>query len=104
MRALLALLLSTSSAYANMPPPEFDHPFSGRLEQHSVPYGQAYRKCRTLGRNDVSAYIDGRHLYGCQFWRGDTCVIVYSFSRSDRKMASNVRRHEVAHCNGWEHD
>lgn len=104
MKHVLAFLLLASPAWAQMPPPEFDHPFDGRLEKHAVPYKQAYRKCRALGRYDVSPYVDGRHLYGCQFWRGDTCVIVYSFSKIDRKMASNVRRHEIAHCNGWDHD
>lgn len=100
---LAAAIVLPTGAVANMPPPEFDRPYYGKMEKHLVRYGEAARKCRSLGA-DVALYVDDRHLYGCQFWREDgTCVIVYSWDTKDKQMKSNVYRHERGHCHGWEH-
>jgi hypothetical protein len=74
------------------------------MEKHLVPYGSAAKMCRKLDPDSGTPdKVDGRPLYGCQFWRETTCVVVYSFdpTRQDAKMTSNVFRHEQAHCNGW---
>ena len=87
-----------------MPPPKWDHPFHGKMEKRIVPYGNAAKLCQKLNPEGGSPdSVDGRPLFGCQFWRGSTCVIVYSFDPKgkDQKMSSNVFRHERAHCNGW---
>ena len=97
---IIAALIFTGSApaFASMPPSQWDHPFKGKMEKHLVAYGKAARTCIKLNPSD-----EGGAQYGCQFWRGKTCVIVYSFDPTgkDPKMTSNVFRHEQAHCNGW---
>ena len=96
-----------SPAFAQMPPPKWDHPFSGKMIEHLVPYGKAAALCRELNpEGDHPNMVSGRKLYGCAFWRGETCEIVYSYDPTglDKRMASNVFRHERAHCNGWPSD
>lgn len=101
----LFLCLASPAFAGQLLPPKYDHPYPGKMEKHLVPYGFAAKKCRSLGA-EVSTMVEGRHLYGCQFFDGDTCVIVYSYDPSgkDRKMMSNVYRHERGHCNGWVHE
>lgn len=105
MRSLIALLLTTTSALAEMPPPQYDYPYVGKKELHLVPYGMAGPACRRLNPYDqtVPDRKNGRYVLGCQFWRVDVCVIVYSHKKSEPEMRSNVLRHEMAHCNGWKH-
>jgi hypothetical protein len=112
-----AAVLFTSSAFAGMPPKEYDRPYSGTLEKHLVPYGQAWAKCNEIsiargeGAWPVSSMrIGKRSLYGCAMGGKldgkKRCVIVYSYdpTGNDRKMKSNVFRHERGHCNGWPSD
>lgn len=102
---LFCLCFQVNQALANMPPKEYDFPFQGKLEKHLVTYGNAARLCNKLNPDyKTPSYVSGRKLFGCQFFRENgTCVIVYSYdpTGNDKKMSSNVFRHEQAHCNGW---
>ena len=56
-----------------------------------------------MSAHRAMARIDGRPLDGCAYPGKGFCFIVWSFDPSGRDphMADNVRRHEIAHCNGW---
>lgn len=106
----LALALAPSLALAEMPPKHFEHEYMGALAEYRVPLGRAASKCNALARQfgqpaTHPMKIEGRPLYGCAYPFKGECFIVWSFDPSGRDphMASNVRRHEIAHCNGWEH-
>jgi hypothetical protein len=112
--AIATLGVALTPALAGMPPKKYDHPYSGTLEKHLVPYGQAWEKCNAVsiargegGWPKSSMQIGKRSLYGCAMGgklAGEKrCVIVYSFdpTGNDRKMKSNTFRHERGHCNGW---
>lgn len=109
MKALIALLLMTTAAAAQMPPASMDlgtHAMSeaqlkGVYREHfghkrfdrvtfiRVPFGQAQKACQ-----------EGEPLYGCDIqWQDGTSTIVYSFdpTGADPYMANNVLRHEFAH-------
>lgn len=96
-------------AFAGMPPEEFDHRFPGKLIEHVVPFGQAERMCSKVGKR-LGKRRSGLATFGCSFggkldgvgW----CEIVVSYDPggADKRMASNTRRHEIGHCNGWAAD
>lgn len=98
-KIILALLLTTTDAVADMPPLEYRYKPKMPVVEQVVKYGQAYTLCGYASPK----WIDNRHLYGCQWFEDGKCYIVYSWSIKDRKMRSNVRTHELAHCNGWRH-
>lgn len=109
--SLLLAVLAVSQAVAQMPPERFDHTYTGEMQSHLVPYGQAWAMCdklaKSLGEEGwpvTSKQIQGRHLYGCSMLVDDVCIIVHSWSLHDKDMKSNVYRHERAHCNGWPAD
>ena len=110
-RALLAaMFIIPTVAFAQMPPKKYDHPFDGKLVEHVVKYGEAWKKCQQLDPSRTSPKMKaGRHLYGCSIGGkldgSKTCTIVYSYDPSGRdpKMKDNVFRHERAHCSGWVH-
>ena len=106
MRTLLALMLSTIPALAEMPPKKYEHAYKGELVEWQVSLGSAHAQCNWLARQlgeppSHPMKVEGRPLYGCAYVYEKQCFIVYSFSPSEHRMRSNVRRHEIAHCNGW---
>lgn len=103
-----AAYVISGDAFAGMPPAKYDRPYMGELSEWRVPLGRAAAKCNALARDlgqpaTHPARIDGRPLYGCAYPGKGFCFIVWSFDPSGRDphMADNVRRHEIAHCNGW---
>lgn len=107
-RLIVLLALVATHANAGMPPANYDKPYNGALSEWRVALGRAASKCNALARDlgepaNNPLMIGGRSLYGCAYPYKGECFIVYSYDPSgkDAKMADNVRRHEVAHCNGW---
>jgi hypothetical protein len=104
----LILIAIASVASAGMPPSRYDRPYDGYLIPFRVELGQAARTCNALARQlgqpaTHPRMIEGRHLYGCAYPAEGLCYVVYSYDPSgkDKRMESNVWRHEIAHCNGW---
>jgi hypothetical protein len=106
LAALLILLPSLAFAQAGGPasniagydriPAEFDHPYAGHLFERSGPVGAIDALCRKLQVRGG----DGTVL-GCSVkftYRGEPAcgIMYYAGGRS-------TRRHEIAHCNGWDH-
>ena len=73
------------------PPPGLAH-YSGPVIERVLPLAEARRVCGSMG-----ARADA-----CSWKKGDVCHIVIPTGGPVRDLGA-YRRHEVAHCNGWEH-
>jgi hypothetical protein len=91
-----------------MPPPEFDHPYHGKL--YISGENEPTRMAAFCGFPDKEFYPSGqvriRMVYGCAQPRGNECMIIMP----KRKWLEyhgvdydETLRHEIAHCNGWRH-
>ena len=128
MKAITALLFLTTSAVAEpyiiKPPAQFDHAYKGKLVEIVTTWQRAASLCRSPpkrgpigggffgpgGMGGGSSYgpMTGMYL-SCQFFVGREChVIRYNSSDSafetsliSKEEIDHVRRHEIAHCNGW---
>jgi hypothetical protein len=83
-----------------IPPPEYDHPFTGVLTvtrvSGRVNMDQICRKPRAIGC--ASYYTVG----GCRIWVLDDYGLEHQLVSPVTYL--QVYRHEVAHCNGWPAD
>ena len=73
------------------PPPGLAH-YSGPVIERVLPLAEARRVCGSMG-----ARADA-----CSWKKGNVCYIVIPTGGPVRDLGA-YRRHEVAHCNGWEH-
>jgi hypothetical protein len=73
------------------PPPALAH-YSGPVIERVLPLAQARAACGHMG---VTADA-------CSWKKGNVCHIVIPTGGPVRDLSA-YRRHEVAHCNGWEH-
>lgn len=115
--ALALLLLFCSPALAGKndatwnPPPEYDHPYSGKLEKRYRPQAKIMAECSALfvadTGNSIGAYPG---MKGCSIQKPGHCIVVVI----DKPVAMKGRpgvlitpeavlRHEIGHCNGWTH-
>jgi hypothetical protein len=104
---LLALAMTAASATAGelkiVPPPKYDHPYAGNLAIWPVKTQQQVRDACPNAKFNLG------HALACT-WRfpgGETCRIV--MVPDDQIKAAGlpvelVKRHEIAHCNGWPAD
>lgn len=73
------------------PPPQYTH-YSGPVIERVLPLAEARRACARMGvRADA-----------CSWKKGKVCHVVIPTGGPVRDLGA-YRRHEVAHCNGWEH-
>lgn len=70
-------------------PPEFDHPYAGEVVEFS---DDVERDC---GAGTAACMVIAPN------YPGDKCFIV--IPRRGGRWRDYLRRHEVAHCNGWRH-
>src|SRR5579872_3649928 len=68
-----------------LPPPKYDHPYNGSLVVHTLSESEAVARC-------------GEIACATPPWHGHPCVI--TLPRNHPALAL-LRRHEIAHCNGW---
>jgi hypothetical protein len=73
------------------PPPALAH-YSGPVIERVLPLAQARAACGQMGV----------HSDACSWKKGATCYIVIPIGGPVGDIGA-YRRHEVAHCNGWEH-
>jgi hypothetical protein len=74
------------------PPPQFTH-YNGPVIERVLPLAEARRACGRMG-----VWADA-----CSWKTRGVCHIVIPRGGPVRDLGS-YRRHEVAHCNGWEHE
>jgi hypothetical protein len=77
---------------AMMPPPLYDHVPNMPVQEHVLDFRSVDAICR---RHGLPA-LQGRTYNGCAFIIKGVCYIW-------RIDDASVRRHELAHCNGWIH-
>jgi hypothetical protein len=85
----------------HLPPAEYDKPFAGKVEEFLVnDFEDLQRSCRK----------QNLLVLGCATrWSASLCVIYLASDDLIRKygwpnqIVDETRRHEIAHCNGWEH-
>lgn len=75
------------------PPPQYNHPYAGPVAEYVWRAPQVDAYCREAG-----AAGEGQ-IIGCQFTIGGRCFIVLS-----SHVVKLLRKHEIAHCNGWSKD
>lgn len=58
--------------------------------------------CGALGVQAARSQI----IYGCMIWRDGRCLLILPKIQTEITKADQrqVRRHEMAHCNGWRHE
>lgn len=79
----------------NIPPPHYDHPYSGPVIERVVTAEETERMCG----HDKQACI----LFKPNF-NGDSCFIilpVVGIGGTSQRAQDILRRHEIGHCNGW---
>lgn len=102
MRALL--LVAALCPPAEPPPVQFDHPYPGRLIEYALPLAEIPLACAKIAGRFV------RETSGCGF----EIHVTEDGTRTGRLIetygvivypegCSEIRRHEIAHVNGWGH-
>jgi hypothetical protein len=84
-----------------LPPPAFDHPYKGRLTERHGSLADVEHFCHTM-QGIVSAY----QALGCAKVFPKRCFIMIPRvgGTISGRLQRDIRRHEIAHCNGWPAD
>lgn len=98
-----------------MPPPPYDHPPTIPVIEHVIPFLELQKTCQGARWN----IRPGDVMFGCSrlIDNGTKCEVflvkvdpgVYMVEKGKKKAYdatrfAGVRRHELAHCNGWPGD
>ena len=80
------------------PPPAYDHPYRGRLELRLGTLPEVQYICHTM-EGIVSSY----RALGCAKKFPSACFVIIPKigGKITAHVQSQIRRHEIAHCNGW---
>jgi hypothetical protein len=88
------------------PPPEFDRPFEGSLFiAENLEQEVLLAACNMVDRAKHGLF-GCTHLPNTHGLKGDQCVILLaqtSFLSLYGVVLEELKRHEIAHCNGWRH-
>jgi len=81
-----------------LPPPVYDHAFKGQLIERHGSLAEVKHYCHTI-EGIVSSY----QALGCAKVYGRKCFIMIPKTGGTvtARLQSQIRRHEIAHCNGW---
>ena len=74
-------------------PPQFDRPPSIPVIEQRLNHDTLQIICRA---SNTARWFET--YYGCAVRKPDKCVVFLSVQAGE-----DVRRHELAHCNGWQH-
>ncbi|HWM46932.1 MAG TPA: hypothetical protein VNR11_08470 [Xanthobacteraceae bacterium] len=80
------------------PPAVYDQPYKGRLEVKQGSLAQVEHICHTM-EGIVSSY----RALGCAKKFPGACFVMIPRigGKVTAHMQAQIRRHEIAHCNGW---
>jgi hypothetical protein len=80
-----------------MPPAQYERPPKIPVIERVVPWNELQQFCRAGIEAQKVRTATGYGVWGCSVVKDDKCYI----ARIDNP---GVRRHELAHCNGWPKD
>jgi hypothetical protein len=86
-------------AVSLLPPMEFDRPYAGTLFEDVLPIAQVDAECRRL-----TGATREKTVRGCSVKYPGGCLIIYPNAPIRGIDPLDIRRHEIAHCNGWKHE
>ena len=83
------------------PPPAYIHPYRGPLTEYRMTLTQIEYFCHT-----VPGISSPYNALGCARIFGKRCVIMIPKigGMITAQLQRDIRRHELAHCNGWGED
>jgi hypothetical protein len=84
------------------PPPQYDHPYDGPVEERVLPVAEVRVVCASLGASHLGADASAPGGAACAWVSDDTCCII--LPNDEVVPVDTYRRHEIAHCNGWPAD
>jgi hypothetical protein len=73
---------------SDLPPPRYDYPPHMKVIERRISYAELQQMCGPVPMGAV--------VMGCTFTSNRTCFVHLAPGADQR-----VRRHELAHCNGW---
>ncbi|HEX4407854.1 MAG TPA: hypothetical protein VH206_03680 [Xanthobacteraceae bacterium] len=79
--------------YVLEPPLRYTHAYAGPVIERVLPLNEARAACA----------LKGVHADACSWVAQHTCHIVIPRGGPVKDLSA-YRRHERAHCNGWDHD
>ncbi|MGZ5802703.1 MAG: hypothetical protein ACXWLO_10870 [Rhizomicrobium sp.] len=84
-----------------LPPHTFDHHYKGHLIEHRGTLADVKHVCHTMN-GIISAY----QALGCaKVFPGRCFIMIPNVSGTvTASLQAQIRRHEIAHCNGWAQD
>jgi len=80
-----------------LPPAQYDHPPQIPVIEYVLPWNELQKVCHAQERPGVWTNYTGAGLWGCSIVKDGKCYVA-------RLDVPDVRRHELAHCNGWPKD
>lgn len=106
LRVVIYFILASGAAAGQRdtewnPPAPYDHPYSGRLIERSLPQPLIQKACdRLFARYGVTSKTSFNQ-HGCSAFRGKVCEVIVPNRTFMGATPEAVRRHEIGHCNGW---
>jgi hypothetical protein len=85
--------------YPIIPPPAmYDHAYPGKLTVRQGTMAQVEYYCHTM-----QGIVSEHRELGCSIPAGRSCFIVIPRigEQVTASIQAQIRRHEIAHCNGW---
>ena len=70
------------------PPPQYDHPYQGRVIEQRLSFLQIIQLCHGPTR-------------ACSLVSNGVCHIALPQDENDNRLIALMRQHEIGHCNGW---
>lgn len=106
--AFLFFAPAASAAPVILPPPEFDHPFAGRLIVETLPLDDVIKACpRSVSQTVVlppGMYFDACSWRFPDWLNGGAwgCHIILPIAEDvEPGRQKQLKRHEIGHCNFW---
>ena len=102
LAATLSFVLLT--AFATLPPNEYDRPVSIQVKISTIPYMEVDKVCSWPMRSEEAM---GGRIEGCARVYNSVCYIVMPAVDGvfmTKEKHKRLLKHELAHCNGWPAD
>jgi hypothetical protein len=103
--SFLMLQVRIAGATPLYPPMRFDHAYKGKLIERSGSVHRVREECAGMGFHSSLACSSGDKNGTCTIWLpevGSKGPFRLGTITVTDNLRSGLRRHEIAHCNGWQ--